>query len=1327
MRCPKCDFDNPDNMSFCGKCGSKLSSICPECGFINPPGFQFCGKCGAKLAEATASVNIPKLEDMQDKLYIPEPLRQRRDVAQQELQGENRLVTALFADISGFTPLSNQHSSEKVVNIVNDCFKVIVDTVFKYEGDPNRFIGDNVLAFFGAPIAHENDPERAIMAALEVRNKVRELSLDVSIGINTGMMYFGTIGTSEHHEVSAYGPDINLAKRLQEYAEPGQILVGSGTYRFTKRAFDFDAIQSLNLKGFDQPITAYSVQQMKLHPEKLRGIEGLRARMIGREHEFADVKEAMDEWLSGHGQIVSIIGEAGIGKSRLVSELKSYFANKHTPNPSNTPLHPSQEGSLVDSPLIKGDKGGCENLILEGRCVSIGQPISYWPFIDILKTYFNLSEGDDTATIARKVTDSITQLMPQGADEALPLLGQLLSIKFGNELDDRLKFATSEQIRHQTLMRLRDIFETLAKRQPLLLIVEDLHWSDNLSLDLISLLMDELANTPLMLLCVYRPEKEHPINHLSDQAQRKCLDRYTEITLRKLSTVESRQLVDELLTIDNLPESVKNLILDKSEGNPFFIEEVIRSLIDRDLVYREGERWKARDEVSSIDVPDTIQNVILARVDRLQAEAKYVLQCASVIGRLFKYRLLEHLAQQERNLNRYLSEFEERDLVYPEHTIPELEYAFKHALTQEATYQGILERKRMEFHHQVGEGIETLYRERLEEYYSELAYHYSRSTDKEKAVEYLIKVGDRCKQLYANQDAIRYFNDALSLLDELGETSEHESQKLKALEDLGDVHHTIGKHDDAIAYFEKAVALGTKQGLSPTRLAELYFKIGYACYWLDQYDKMIETAQAGLAVLGEDILCPQGALLFENLRDAYSSKGDKAKAEEYASKNVAIVRNLGYFDGIYKVYTGIAITNGFWKGDAEYSISWTKECMEMCERHDDKKGITECCHWLGDTLNFMMNSREAIHWYKKSITIAEDIGYADMMLWSYVDIGGMLVRLKEELGEAEEYLKAGADIASEIGNSHYTAMAYAWLGELYFAIQEWDKAIDSKMLMANLVCLGKIGYLMSTHPLLRLSTTTWLAQFLGPLEEACKKTGRIGEFILLCDKLIEWIAEVTQRFGLTQWYLEPKGLLGQFTQTVFSDEFDGSILRSEWRWVNPRGNCSYELNSEPSWLKIQADSGCDLYPGNFDAPRLLQGLSGDFAIETKMASADEDTPTVGGLLVWKDENNYIRFERGMHGTNEIGLSGSVEGNWDHFGRGMLVSDIIYLRIERIEDKLSAYCSNDGEDWLICGEVSFPIDYPIQIGVHAIGSLGSRGGSMPTAIRFDYFRVLNRTS
>jgi class 3 adenylate cyclase len=712
MKCPKCQSEYQAEDKFCRECGAKISLICPNCGREISHKDKFCPECGEKLVGAglaparlaTRETVLPKLEDMRERLYIPESIRQRRDAAELEIQGENRLVTALFADISGFSHLSNQLSSEKVVNVVNDCFKIIVDTVFRYEGDPNRFLGDNVLAFFGAPIAHENDPERAIMAALEMRDKVKELSLNISIGINTGMVYFGPIGTREHLEVSAYGPDINLAKRLQETANPDQILIGSGTYKFTKRIFDFSPIPNLSVKGFDDPVTTYEVSRIKAHPEKLRGIDGLYAGMIGRDREYAELMDSVNQWLSGNGQMLSIIGEAGIGKSRLVKELKEYLTTKHTPNPS-------QEGNS-NSPFEKGGWG--DLLYLEGRCVSIGQPISYWPFIDILRTLFDFKEDDNERDIAQKVREGISKLFPNKADDILPFIGHLMSIKFGDDLDRKLDRYSSEQIRHQTMVRLRDIFTALARQNPLLLIIEDLHWSDDLSLDLISLLMDELATAQMMIVCVYRPEQEHRCMKLSSLAQRKCFESYTDIRLQKLSRVQSSQLVQSLLTIDALPEKVREIILLKSEGNPFFIEEVIRSLIDKGLVYKDGDKWTTKVDISDISVPDTIHGVIMERIDRLESETKYVLQCASVIGRLFRYSLLNHLMSHERKLEQYLDEL---DLVYEERSIPELEYTFKHALTQEATYQTILEQRQKAFHRQVAEGIERLYSDRLEEFY----------------------------------------------------------------------------------------------------------------------------------------------------------------------------------------------------------------------------------------------------------------------------------------------------------------------------------------------------------------------------------------------------------------------------------------------------------------------------------------------------------------------------------------------------------------------------------------------------------------------------------
>jgi class 3 adenylate cyclase len=956
MKCSKCGHEATAGDIFCSRCGTKLETVCPKCGNKCREGDLFCSKCGTKLdvgathasPEQAVEEAIPKLEDMHAQLQslIPDALAQKYLTAEQEAAGENRLITALFADISGFTSLSASQSSEAMFQLVQDCFKQLVSIVANYEGSISGFRGDGLLALFGAPILHENDAERAILAALDMRSNMQDRQLEVSIGINTAMMTVGEIQTQLHREYTAYGTDINLAKRLQEAAQPGQILAGAATYRVTRRAFDFEILPSLSLKGLPQPVTACVVQQVKPHPEKLRGIEGLRARMIGREREFAELKEATDSWLQGQGQIVSIIGEAGIGKSRLVSELRTYLA-QISPNPplqrgeKREPLlkrgktgppqkgektgpllkegerdHLQKEGKrdypagdLSDEagdqypPLERGEKRGTlqterkkdhpvgnlsdevrdqypplergvrgdfpagdltdeifdQPRCLEGRCISIGQPISYWPFLDILRAYFGLSEEDDAATRARKVTEATTHLFPQSADEVLPFLGRLFSISFGNELDDRLKFAAPEQIRHQTLMRLRDFFERLARKQPLLLILEDLHWADDLSLDLLSLLMDELPTTPFMLLCVYRPERQHRVWQLSDQARRKCLDRYTEITLNPLSSRESRQLVETLLTIEYLPESVKEMILQKSEGNPFFIEEVIRSLIEQDLVYREGDHWRARAEVADIHVPDTIQSVLLARVDRLQAEAKYVLQCASVIGRLFKYRLLEHLTQQERNLDRYLSEFEERELVYEERTVPELEYAFKHALTQEATYQGILERRRREFHHQVAVGIERLYRERLDEYYDELAHHYSRSGNAEKALEYFLKAGEKATKSYANEAAISYFQKALETLKQY--RIERGDWELEALRGLGEVYVGVGKITEAEKTFEEAIELARDMELPPHPLVRLYNWIGEVLWWQSRHDEMIRYGEMGLELLGDDTECLEAALM----------------------------------------------------------------------------------------------------------------------------------------------------------------------------------------------------------------------------------------------------------------------------------------------------------------------------------------------------------------------------------------------------------------------------------------------------------------------------------
>ena len=636
MQCPKCQYENREGANFCRQCGAVQERICPKCQHHNEADAQFCDECGAKLAEvASTSTEVaiaPKLEDMQKQLQdrIPRSLADRLFSGAKHMQGEYRLLTAVFAEVVDPSEMAWRVPLDQYVDVVNDCFKMIVDIMsVKYGGSINHFIGNCVLTFFSTPVTHENDAERAIFAALDIRDGTRELDLDISVGINTWMTYVDDTEGDLYLDRGAWAPDMDFAKKLQEAAKPGEIWVGASTYRLTSQAFDYEGPIDIEVSGMERRRMAYLVLYAGEHQEKFSGIHDLKAKMIGREREFADLKRVADNLISGQGNITSIIGEAGLGKSRLALELKVYLKDKDVN-------------------------------WYEGRSISIGQTVNYWPFLDILRTHLNLIDVDSESDVAQKLKESMTDLFPHKWKDILPFLGHLLSIKFGNELDDILSYFTPEQIRHQMLMRLRDVFIAIARREPLLLILEDLHWSDDSSMDLISLLMDELATNPLMLLCIYRPEEEHRCRQIGDVASRKCLERYTEITLKKLSIIQSCQLVESLLEVDDLSEPAKDIILRKSEGNPFFIHEVIRYLIDRELVYREGSKWKARRSIEDVDVPETIQSVLLSGVDRLEAETRYVLQCTSVIGRLFRYRLLDHLAQHEKALEEHLSQLAEK-------------------------------------------------------------------------------------------------------------------------------------------------------------------------------------------------------------------------------------------------------------------------------------------------------------------------------------------------------------------------------------------------------------------------------------------------------------------------------------------------------------------------------------------------------------------------------------------------------------------------------------------------------------------------------------------
>ncbi len=1350
MKCAQCQHENPSGAKFCMECGAKLENVCPECGAKLPPEAKFCMECGAKIAEsAPKGVAVPRLEDVHVKLQrsMPKSLAAQMQAAA-DTEGENRIISILFADVSGSVAVTENMPPEDAADLISECLKTMVDIILKYSGTINRFLGDSVLAFFGIPETHENDPERAISAALDMREAVSKLNLNISTGINTGMVYVGAIGPDSHSEFTAMGTAVNLAARLEKEADPGQILVGQATYRPTRRTFEFNPLKPMTIKGISEPVNAYEVIKALSRPDKIRGIEGLRAEMIGREKEFADLKDSADELLSGRGQIATIMGEAGVGKSRLVTELKEYLADR-------------------------------EIRWLEGRCVSIGESIGYWVFVDMLRGYLEFAEDDTPETLREKIVSSMRSLFPQRWEEIVPYIGNLLSVRSG-EWDDRIKHLPPEQMKHQTFFTLRDVFFALSQQKPLLLVFEDLHWADNLSLDMINLLMDDLTRSPLMLLCVYRPYKEHRSWHISAQASAKCLDRYREITLRPLNTQESRRLVGALLDIENLPESIRESILKKAEGNPFFVEEVIRSLIESGVVYQDDDRWVAKAEIEDITIPDTIQSVIMSRIDRLEDEARYVLQSASVIGRLFRHKLLGYIMQQEQRLDEYLWNLEERDLVYEERAIPELEYSFRHVLTQETAYNTILSRRRREFHRKVAEGYEALYSSRLEEYYEELAYHYSRSDDSVKALDYLVKAGDKSRQSFANDAAIGYYRQALALIDSLDAESKPASTIGHIYHSLSEIYFPLMKYEEALECYHKALDYITDSKLR----ARIYGTIGWIYQQnYNELDTALEHLNLGIAELADDTECPEMAWISIPFSWVAIRQGSEEKAIEIAQRGLRIVEGTEhYFETAELCGCLNYIYSSYDYRDLDKVYEYAQKGMEAAQRSGNLDLMGRASVKLGHAHMLRDEDDSAVELCREGIEIAKktgnsfslELGYLELSQiyekredweeaieciehcleipdhphrgWRLHQLAYIYVRIRND-DTAIDLLIEAIKLAKKRGDDLLLSVVYELLSWIYHQREDWDRAIElleccleipehpdrsqslyslARVYMKKGDTRKAIEYSKEALESVETLNSVTVSVFLSFMEESFVLAGKREEFIAYCRKLREEKAEALPDMKLNQWYFEPAEISDIFIQTAFVDEFDGQDLMSEWKWVNPRGDSSYSFSSAGKWLEMRAASRSGLWE-EFHAPRLLQELSGDFAVEVWMKASSDDLPSVGGLLVWKDEDNYIRFERGMHLENEISLSSCIQGKYDRFGRGRLPSDIVYLRLERIGDVFSAYCSDDGENWLTCGYMDFPADDPIKVGIHAIGGAGLRGGNMDTATQFGSFRVLRRPS
>jgi class 3 adenylate cyclase/tetratricopeptide (TPR) repeat protein len=747
------------------------------------------------------------------------------------LESERKLVTILFADISGFTALAETSDPEAARELVEAYFQRMTPIIEKYNGTVEKFIGDEIMALFGAPLTSENDAECALRAALEMieefgRFKVeRDLDLGLHFGINTGLVIAGRLGARGHEQYAVTGDAVNLASRLRDVATSNVIMVGQETYRLSTALFEFEKQPALSVKGKAKPLEVYRLIGPRGTPGMIRGIEGLRSPLVGRKEEFERLQGPINALAQGKGGTIAILGEAGLGKSRLVAELRKSLPERIC--------------------------------WFEARGLSYGERLSYGVARALVQGLMGMSDQTEPGESARILRTRIETLFPDRSEEVLPYLAHLCDLPLEEKLAERVKYLSPEALQGQLLRSFQAYVRARATAGPLVLVWEDLHWVDPSSLRLLGTLLPVTAEAPLLLLLVSRSFEEGHFQAFL-QAARGTGSGFQTIELAPLTREHSAELIENLLRIENLPEETRSLILEKAEGNPFFVEELLRALIDAGLLILRRGDTVALPQIREIEVPRTLQGLIAARIDRLTLPDKRALQTASVIGRIFQRGVLDNLLKTEpepRQLDESLGELQRRALIRQreaERALSDREYIFKHAITQEVTYQSVSLTRRKALHRTIAESIEALFPDRLDELAASLAYHYERAEIRRKAINYLTKAAERAQASYANEEAIRFFRASLKQAglmksDPTG-AGFGTGEVAKLEERLGDTLLNAARYEEARAAFSDAMAL-IPDGVRLDR-ARLLRKQGKAWFNQRRIEECLASYDLAEAALG---------------------------------------------------------------------------------------------------------------------------------------------------------------------------------------------------------------------------------------------------------------------------------------------------------------------------------------------------------------------------------------------------------------------------------------------------------------------------------------------
>jgi predicted ATPase/class 3 adenylate cyclase len=1004
-----------------------MTTQCQSCGFNNPPGMRFCGNCGSRLSEITAEPVAQQVSPRTDGLGVMmgSDLLERMRRAGLEAAGQRRNVTVLFADLSGYTALSANVDSEDLYEFVQQYIRLLSNNVYKYEGFVDKFTGDGIMALFGAPISHENNAERAVRAALDMQNDLTQLNQDLKkrlgtdiqarIGLHSGSVIVGGIGSNMLMNYTAIGDTVNLARRIEEAAPSGAILISEAVYRQVRMFFDCQQISVLNPKGIAHPVVAYRVVDFKARPASPRGIEGLHAPMIGRDQELWALKDTVAKLIeTRQGQFTLITGEAGLGKSRLIAELKA----------------------SLDLSAVR---------VLEGQSLAYRRTISYWIIREILYSYLGLHPSTTSVSqLSERLGRYVYQLMGDMSGDVLPYLENLLSLPFSDLLTaERIKHLDARQLRQQTFLAVRDLLLLEAYKRPLVILMDDLHWADEASLDLLHFLLESVPQSPIFIVAISRGILQGQLENAAVWGEKNLGDRFQHIPLQSLSLDQSDRLLQMLLLIPELPAQFHQQVLQRAAGIPFYLEEILRMMIDNHILLSENGQWRVHPEADfvSLGVPETLQELIMARFDRLTNTQRRVLQVAAVIGKDFSLPVLHGVMQslEVQALRLTVDSLVEREFILPQSGNLDTEYTFRHVLMSDVIYSTILKKERRQLHGQVGEMLETLYSERIEDQVELLANHYRWSSRLDKALQYLVLAGKKAMRNYSNEQARLHYETALEVLPQVDHLPYDELQVYMG---LGDVLAFIGEYPEARQKYQKSLrAIGTQESSQyAEECSSLYRKIARTYERSGDYEQALAHLHQAIGCLEISPLThsEEQAEIWHDIGWIHFRRGNFVEAEQYLGRALELVESTnayGVIASIHNRLAGIAMNQGDW----DRAVRYLQKSISIRGTIGDLVGLASSTNNLGYLEIEMGEFDSALENLTRNYDLVKRLGQVEGIAIALSNLGWLHI-LRGEPEEADQALSQSLEMARQIDYKSLIREVLKNIGELHLSQQHWLEA-----------------------------------------------------------------------------------------------------------------------------------------------------------------------------------------------------------------------------------------------------------------------------------------------